>query len=87
MRFAMRGASHVTGATLPIANHKPQPERPEFLPNVRSRRNAWLATERAFKIDADRTSNDCAQVVVLEIKAAIGDDEDNVRSPRAAKED
>ncbi|MBG0801281.1 hypothetical protein IYW40_07275 [Methylocystis sp. H4A] len=51
------------------------------------RRNAWLATDGAFKIDADRTFNDCAQAAVLEVKAAIGDDEDDVRSPRAAKED
>lgn len=51
------------------------------------RRNAWLAMDKAFKVDADRSFNDCAQAAVLEIKVAIGDDEDNVRPPRAAKED
>jgi hypothetical protein len=51
------------------------------------RRNAWLAMDEAFKVDGDRSFNDCAQAAALEIKAAIGDDEDNVRPPRAAKED
>lgn len=51
------------------------------------RRNAWLAMDAAFKLDADRTFNDCAQAAVLEVKAAIGDDEDNVVPFRSAKED
>jgi len=42
------------------------------------RRNAWLAMDAAFKLDADRSFNDFAQAAALEIKAAIGDDEDNV---------
>jgi hypothetical protein len=42
------------------------------------RRNAWLAMDGAFKVDADRSFNDAAQAAALEIKAAIGDDEDNV---------
>ena len=51
------------------------------------RRGAWLAMDGAFKVDADRSFHDAAQAAALEIKAAIGDDEDDVRSPRAAKED
>ncbi|MGJ0512282.1 hypothetical protein [Methylocystis sp.] len=51
------------------------------------RRNTWLAMDGAFKIDADRSFNDSAQAAVLEIKAAIGDDEDNVVPFRPAKED
>jgi hypothetical protein len=42
------------------------------------RRNAWLAMDGAFKVDADRSFNDAAQAAALEIKAAIGDDENNV---------
>jgi hypothetical protein len=51
------------------------------------RRSAWLAMDAAFKVDADRSFNDCAQSAALEIKAAIGDDEDSVRPPSATKED
>jgi hypothetical protein len=51
------------------------------------RRNAWAIMDGAFKVDADRSFNDCAQAALLEIKAAIGDDEDSVRAPRATKED
>jgi hypothetical protein len=51
------------------------------------RRNAWLAMDGAFKVDADPSFNDCAQAAALEIKAAIGDDEDNVVPFRPAKED
>lgn len=51
------------------------------------RRNAWLAMDGAFKVDADRTFNDAAQAALLEIKAAIGDDEDNVVPFRPAEDD
>lgn len=51
------------------------------------RRNTWLAIDGAFKVDADRTFNEAAQAAALEIKTAIGDDEDNVRPPSGAKED
>lgn len=51
------------------------------------RRSAWLAMDGAFKVDADRSFNDAAQAAALEIKAAIGDDEDNVVPFRRARED
>lgn len=51
------------------------------------RRNAWLAMDGAFKVDADRSFNDAAQAAALEIKAAIGDDENNVVPFRPATDD
>ncbi len=64
------------GAALPLAEsvHK-------------LRRNAWLAMDGVFKLDADRSFDDFAEAATLEIKAAIGDDEDNVVPFRAAKDD
>ncbi|MGJ0396305.1 MAG: hypothetical protein ACR65U_08780 [Methylocystis sp.] len=50
------------------------------------RRNAWLAMDGAFKLDADTAFNDAAQAAAKEIEAAIGDDEDNVVPFRAAKD-
>lgn len=40
----------------------------------------------AFKLDADRSFDDFTEAATLEIKAAIGDDEDNVVPFRAAKD-
>ena len=51
------------------------------------RRNAWLAMDGAFKLDADVAFIDAAQAAAMEIRAAIGDDEDNVVPFRAAKDD
>jgi hypothetical protein len=51
------------------------------------RRSAWAVMDGAFKVDADRSFNDAAQAAALEIKAAIGDDEDNVVPFRPAEED
>ncbi|HEY8126566.1 MAG TPA: hypothetical protein VIF88_14235 [Methylocystis sp.] len=49
--------------------------------------SACAAMAGAFKREADRSFNDCAQAALLEIKAAIGDDEDNVVAFRPVKED
>lgn len=51
------------------------------------RRNAWAVMDGAFKVDADRSFNDFAQAAALEIKAAIGDDEDNVIPFRSGTDD
>lgn len=49
--------------------------------------SACAAMAGAFKREADLAFNAAADAAAKEVKAAIGDDEGNVRSPRAAKED
>ncbi|HEY8123919.1 MAG TPA: hypothetical protein VIF88_00635 [Methylocystis sp.] len=49
--------------------------------------SACAAMAGAFKREADLAFNAAADAAAKEAKAAIGDDEDSVRPPRAAKED